>query len=333
MATDFAGGLGCRRRRFRPAARRLAGGGRAGSTRPGFRHLRRRAQDAAGGTQPHPLQAEEENVFLFHGRPGDVNSRLLRLQHGLLENLQRHRRGERCGGGRFRSTPPAAPAEGARSARRNGIHACCHVRASTSSIVLVRTPRFATRLPPGRSAARPPGGPPPRRRRPGRPPGRLPWEILAYWHTGRPSEGSSSSSETPSWHAGILAYWHTGIRAVRPEISSRSRSPPEGILAYWHTGSPSGEPPSVPEVFPGDAGILAYRHTGRPSGGSSSSPEASSWDAGILAYWHAGRSPRGASPTMPANLTSVRVASSWIAGSSSGRSLPRSPLGPIWLDI
>jgi hypothetical protein len=62
MATDFAGSLGCRRRRFRPAARRLAGGGRAGSARPGLRHLPRRAQDAAGRTQPHPLQAEEDHV-------------------------------------------------------------------------------------------------------------------------------------------------------------------------------------------------------------------------------------------------------------------------------
>jgi hypothetical protein len=157
--------------------------------------------------------------------------------------------------------------------------------------------------------------------------------MLACWHTGRPSGGSSSSPEASSPE--MLAYWHAGIPDVCPEISSRSRSPPGEMPACWHTGRPSGEPPSVPEVFPGDAGILAYRHTGRPSGGSSSSPEASFWDAGMLApgCWHTGSPPGGIPPTMPACPPSVRGASSRIAGLSSGRSLPRSPLGPIRLDL
>jgi hypothetical protein len=291
MATDFAGSLGCRRRRFRPAARRLAGGGRAVSTRPGFRHLRRRAQDAAGGTQPHPLQAEEENVFLFHGRPGDVNSRLLRLQHGLLENLQRHRRRERCGGGRFRSTPPAAPAEGARSGPRSGIHACCHVRASTSSIVLAEILRFATRLPPGHSAARPPGGPPPRRRRPGRPPGRLPWEMPACRHAGilavcpeRPPEG-------------MLACWHTGMLAVRPGDLPPSPRPPPGMLACWHTGMLAVHPRSLPPPPRPPprrcwhTGIRAYGPSARRSPPGPGAPPGGCWHTGMLAVHPGGLPP------------------------------------------
>jgi hypothetical protein len=217
-----------------------------------------------------------------------------------------------------------------------------------ASIVLAEILRFATRLPPGHSAARPPGGPPPRRRRPGRPPGRLPWEMPACRHAGilavcpeRPPEG-------------MLACWHTGMLAVRPGDLPPSPRPPPGMLACWHTGMLAVHPRSLPPPPRPPprrcwhTGIRAYGPSARRSPPGPGAPRG---DAGILACWqsirgvfllprdpllgcwHAGAgmlaywpSARGTPPTMPANLTSLRGASPRIAGSSSGRSLPRSPV-------
>jgi hypothetical protein len=188
--------------------------------------------------------------------------------------------------------------------------------------------------------------------------------MPACWHTG------SLSGETPRGDAGMLAYWHAGSPSGDLPPSPR---PPPGMLACWHTGMlavrpssrppPGALPPGRPSeesrgLLPGDAGILAYGHTGRPPGDLLPVPEPPrgdagilacwqsirgvfllprdlSWDAGMLApgCWHTGRPPGGTPPTMPANLTSLRGASPRIAGSSSGRSLPRSPLGPIRLEI
>jgi hypothetical protein len=107
---------------------------RAVAANPGLPHLPRRAQDPARRAQPDPAEAKEKNVPLI-GRPRDIHPRALELQHSALEDLQRHC-GSEPASGHFRSTPPGAPGEGARSARRIGLYDFVHGPSSIANTSL-----------------------------------------------------------------------------------------------------------------------------------------------------------------------------------------------------